>query len=42
VMAQRLPDICSSATGFDRPTFHRAFNKEVVAFFQRTLEVEGH
>lgn len=41
VMAQRLPDICSSATGFDRPAFHRAFNEEVVAFFQRTLEVEG-
>ncbi len=34
--APRLP-ICDSAPGFDRADFHRRFNAEVVAFFQRTL-----
>lgn len=41
VMAQRLPAICSSAAGFDRAAFHRSFNEEIVAFFQRTLDVKG-
>lgn len=29
--------ICRSAEGFDRAAFHRAFNREVVAFFLKTL-----
>lgn len=37
MMAQRLPEICNSAPGFDRPSFHRHFNEEVVAFFRQTL-----
>lgn len=27
--------------GFDRAAFHRLFNEEIVAFFQRTLDVKG-
>ncbi len=35
--ARRLPMICTSRPGFDRLAFHEAFNKAVVAFFERTL-----
>jgi predicted dienelactone hydrolase len=31
------PQICSSEPGFDRVAFHTTFNKQVVAFFRRTL-----
>ena len=34
--AARLP-FCSSAVGFDRKSFHRDFNAEVVRFFQQRL-----
>jgi len=36
-MAERLPEICASEPGFDRAAFHRRFNRDVVAFFRRTL-----
>ncbi|CAN7222864.1 prolyl oligopeptidase family serine peptidase [Phenylobacterium sp. LjRoot219] len=36
-LAQRAPEICASAPGFDRAAFHADFNHEVVDFFQRTL-----
>ena len=36
-LAQRVPQICRSEPGFDRAAFHADFNREVVAFFQRTL-----
>ena len=29
--------ICASAPGFDRVAFHQAFDRDVVAFFVRTL-----
>lgn len=29
--------ICASASGFDRVAFHQAFDRDVVAFFVRTL-----
>lgn len=31
------PDICADPEGFDRTTFHRGFNRDVVAFFGKTL-----
>lgn len=36
-MAMRVPEICTSAPGFDRRAFHQDFNRAVVAFFLRTL-----
>jgi len=36
-LAQQVPEICVSEPGFDRAAFHRQFNREVVAFFRRTL-----
>jgi len=36
-LAQRAPQICASAPGFDRTAFHVEFNRAVVAFFERTL-----
>jgi predicted dienelactone hydrolase len=36
-MAREVPAICASAPGFDRAAFHRQFNRQVVAFFRRTL-----
>ena len=39
-LALRIPQICTSAPGFDRQAFHADFNREVVAFFQRTLAPE--
>ena len=34
---KQMPEICTSAPGFDRVAFHQAFDTAVVAFFQRTL-----
>jgi predicted dienelactone hydrolase len=39
-IAQRVPEICQSAPGFDRTAFHTDFNREVVGFFKRTLEAQ--
>lgn len=36
-LAARVPQICTSAPGFDRTAFHADFNREVTAFFRRTL-----
>jgi predicted dienelactone hydrolase len=36
-LASHAPQICDDAPGFDRLAFHRAFNSQVVAFFERTL-----
>ncbi len=36
-LANQVPQICSDGPEFDRKAFHREFNREVVAFFQRTL-----
>ncbi len=36
-LAKNNPLICASAAGFDRPAFHADFNREVTAFFRRTL-----
>jgi predicted dienelactone hydrolase len=38
VMVQRNPEICTSEPGFDRTAFHAEFDREVVAFFERTLK----
>lgn len=37
VDANRAPQICKSREGFDRVTFHKAFNAEVVRFFSQSL-----
>lgn len=36
-LRQAAPSICTDAPGFDRASFHRQFNKEVVAFFSQRL-----
>lgn len=36
-LAKAVPAICASAPGFDRARFHARFNREVTAFFARTL-----
>src|SRR5215469_14346438 len=36
-LAKQVPQICTDAPGFDRDAFHRDFNREVVAFFKKTL-----
>jgi predicted dienelactone hydrolase len=36
-LASRAASICASAQGFDRAAFHTQLNREVVAFFKRTL-----
>jgi predicted dienelactone hydrolase len=36
-LAARVPEICSSAAGFDRRAFHANMNQAVVEFFRRTL-----
>lgn len=36
-LAQRAPEICASAPGFDRAGFHAAFDRDVVGFFVKTL-----
>lgn len=37
-MASQLPEICTSAPGFDRRAFHEEFDEAVVRFFLKTLE----
>jgi predicted dienelactone hydrolase len=37
ILAKVAPTICVSAPGFDRAAFHRDFDRQVVAFFERTL-----
>lgn len=36
-MENALPQICGDAPGFDRVTFHQAFNTDVVRFFRASL-----
>jgi len=36
-LAKAVPQICTDATGFDRVAFHRQFDADVVAFFQKQL-----
>lgn len=36
-LAKAVPDICEERPGFDRAAFHTAFDRDVVAFFERTL-----
>lgn len=36
-LARAVPQICTSAPGFDRAAFHARFNAAVVGFFVRTL-----
>lgn len=37
VLVRNAPQICRSRPGFDRAAFHDDFNRQVVAFFARTL-----
>lgn len=37
VLRQAVPSICVDRAGFDRVSFHKQFNEEVVAFFSKTL-----
>lgn len=37
ILNRHVPMICTSEAGFDRAAFHRQFNHDVVAFFDRTL-----
>jgi len=37
ILRRSAPVICPSPAGFDRAAFHETFNREVVAFFVRTL-----
>ncbi len=37
LLRRNAPVICASPAGFDRAAFHETFNREVVAFFVRTL-----
>lgn len=37
-LSAAYPELCSSNPGFDRPAFKRAFNRDVVRFFQEKLE----
>jgi predicted dienelactone hydrolase len=41
-LAEHYPEICVSEPGFDRAAFHARFDREVVAFFERTLPPETH
>jgi predicted dienelactone hydrolase len=36
-LAKAVPAICKSEPGFDRAAFHVRFNRQVVAFFRKTL-----
>lgn len=36
-LRQAAPSICTDASDFDRASFHKQFNQEVVRFFSRTL-----
>ncbi|MEE3625336.1 hypothetical protein UCD39_15270 [Nitrospirillum sp. BR 11752] len=37
ILEKAAPRICESEDGFDRTAFHQRFNRDVVAFFQKTL-----
>ena len=37
-MARAVPEICNDAPGFDRVAFHRQFNAEILAFFDKHLD----
>lgn len=39
-LASIAPPICTSGPGFDRAAFHRDFNAQVLAFFQKTLAAQ--
>ena len=39
-LAEKAPEICSSAPGFDRSAFHSVFNQELVRFFQQSLPIQ--
>lgn len=39
-LAQKAPEICSSAPGFNRSAFHAMFNQEIVRFFQASLPMQ--
>jgi predicted dienelactone hydrolase len=39
-LAHMAPVICTSRPGFDRGAFHRDFDREVVAFFERNLKAK--
>lgn len=36
-LAAHVPEICTSKPGFDRAAFHERFDRDIVAFFTRTL-----
>jgi predicted dienelactone hydrolase len=36
-LARDVPEICTSRPGFDRVEFHSEMNRDIVAFFERTL-----
>jgi predicted dienelactone hydrolase len=36
-LAKQAPQICTDDPSFDRPAFHRDFNREVAAFFKTAL-----
>lgn len=36
-LRRAVPSICIDGAGFDRASFHKQFNQEVVAFFSQTL-----
>jgi predicted dienelactone hydrolase len=38
-LAAANPLVCADASGFDRPTFHRGLNQDIVRFFQTVLGV---
>ncbi len=40
-LAKALPAICADAPSFDRESFHRHFNAEVIQFFTRRLTTGG-
>ncbi|WP_267551460.1 alpha/beta fold hydrolase [Rhizobium rhizogenes] len=40
-MAKSQPEICSDQAGFDRASFHKSFDDEVLAFFRQHLNA-GH
>jgi predicted dienelactone hydrolase len=40
-LARTAPDICQERNGFDRAAFHENFNRDVVAFFDRTFHTSS-
>jgi len=39
-LAEKAPEICTSAPGFDRSAFHTMFNQAVISFFQNSLPIQ--